>query len=174
MADTMFSIRKAKLVDYLDIANIHFISWHAAYADLLPPSYIQEKNNLSEKTALWHKLLSHPKVEVWIAYDDSENNLGFIGYFVDDNDYEITTLYVLPEYHRLGVGTALMTTSLQYLSDTNVNAHFCLWVLATNLNAISFYKNFGFIPSGEDSEESYEDNRIVDIKMIKKISNAKN
>ncbi|WP_367107383.1 GNAT family N-acetyltransferase [uncultured Psychrobacter sp.] len=163
----MFFVRKASSHDYLDIANIHFTSWHAAYADVLPESYVQQKNDLSEKIIMWQKLLSHPSVLVWIAYDDNHNNLGFIGYFATADNYEITTLYVLPEYHSLGIGTALIDVSLQYLLNTNANAHFYLWVLKTNLNAINFYEKLGFVANGENSEELYESTRIIDIKMMK-------
>ena len=48
----MFFIRKANPEDYADIANIHFKSWHAAYLDLLPVSYIHDKNNLCNKTKM--------------------------------------------------------------------------------------------------------------------------
>lgn len=164
----MFFVRKAKPLDYIDIANIHFTSWHATYSDLLPASYVQQKNNLSDKITLWQKLLSHPNVLVWLAYDSSYNNLGFVGYFTNNNNsYEITTLYVLPKYHGLGIGTALMNTSLQALSESNIHAHFHLWVLASNSNAINFYKKLGFVANAEECEELYESTKIIDIKMVK-------
>lgn len=164
----MFFIRKANLEDFADIASIHFKSWHAAYLNLLPESYLNNENKLLEKTKMWQELIAHPDVIVWIAYDTSNNSLGFIGYFANSDIYEITTLYVLPDYHGLGIGTKLMNTSLQDLLNANINAHFCLWVLETNVAAIDFYKKLGFIFSGENSEECYEGTKIVDIEMIRK------
>lgn len=164
----MFFIRKANLEDFADIASIHFKSWQAAYLGLLPETYINNKNNLFEKTKMWQQLIAHPDVIVWIAYDANHNSLGFIGYFADNNNYEITTLYVLPDYHGLGIGTKLMKMSLQDISESNSNAHFCLWVLDTNVTAINFYKKLGFKYSGEDNQECYEGTQIIDIKMIRK------
>lgn len=165
----MFCIRKAHSKDFADIAHIHCKSWHDAYLNLLPKSYINNKNNLSEKTKMWQELINHPDVIIWIAYDANHESLGFIGYFTKNNSYEITTLYVLSEYHGRGIGTELMKRSLQAILSFNINANFYLWVLEDNAPAIHFYKKFGFVCNGEKSEEDYKDTQIVDIKMIKKM-----
>ena len=166
----MFFIRKAQSEDFADIANIHFKSWHDAYLGLLPELYINNKNNLNEKIKMWQELINHPDVIIWIAYDANHKSVGFIGYFTKNNSYEITTLYVLSEYHGRGIGSTLMKTSLQAILGFNINANFCLWVLGDNAPAIHFYKKFGFVCNGEKSEEDYKDTQIVDIKMIRKIS----
>jgi len=169
----MFLIRKADQDDFLDIANIHFTSWHAAYLELLPESYINKKNNLSEKVKMWQEIISHPNVTVWIASDSSNNDdnkhnsVGFIGCFNKGNEYEITTLYVLPEYQHLGIGTQLMNTALSDILTITHNPSLHLWVLKDNISAIQFYKKQGFVVSGEISETLYEDTKIVDIKMIR-------
>ncbi|WP_333954687.1 GNAT family N-acetyltransferase [Psychrobacter sp. S4(2024)] len=164
----MFCIRKAHSKDFADIAHIHCKSWHDAYLNLLPKSYINNKNNLIEKTKMWQEVITHPDVIIWIAYDANHKSLGFIGYFTKNNSYEITTLYVLSEYHGLGIGSKLMKRSLQAILSFNINANFYLWVLEDNASAIHFYKKFGFVYDGEKSEEHYKDIQIVDIKMIKK------
>ena len=164
----MFCIRKAHSKDFADIVHIHCKSWHDAYLNLLPKSYINNKNNLIEKTKMWQEVITHPDVIIWIAYDANHKSLGFIGYFTKNNSYEITTLYVLSEYHGLGIGSKLMKRSLQAILSFNINANFYLWVLEDNASAIHFYKKFGFVYDGEKSEEHYKDIQIVDIKMIKK------
>ncbi|MFC6381989.1 GNAT family N-acetyltransferase [Psychrobacter glacincola] len=164
----MFCVRKAHSKDFADIAHIHCKSWHDAYLNLLPKSYINNKNNLIEKTKMWQEVITHPDVIIWIAYDANHKSLGFIGYFTKNNTYEITTLYVLSEYHGRGIGTELMNISLQAILASQTTAHFYLWVLENNVSAIHFYKKFGFVCNGEKSEEDYKDTQIVDIKMIKK------
>lgn len=164
----MYFVRRGNLDDFTDIANMHFESWGAAYLGLLPESYISNKNNLFEKTEMWQALIVHHDVVVWVAHDTNHKSLGFIGYFNKNNSYEITTLYVLPEYQRLGIGTELMKTSLQDILESNINTHFYLWVLESNTAAIDFYKKFDFVYTGDNSEECYEGTKITDIKMVRK------
>ena len=167
----MFSIQKADTKDCLVIADIHFTSWNAAYTGLLPECYIRKENSLARKITLWQEIIVNPDVTVWIAYDSSDeknqHSVGFIGYFNTGNDYEITTLYVLPEYHGLGIGSELMDTALNNVSASNGKAKLHLWVLETNSTAIRFYQKHGFIANGVSSEESFAGSRIVDIKMVK-------
>ena len=169
----MYCIRKADKSDSLDIANIHFTSWGATYAKLLPESYISQNNDLVAKTEMWQELIAHPDVTVWVAYENKDDNrsVGFIGYYNKGDDYEITTLYVLPDYQNLGIGSQLMTAALTTISASNFiincSSNLSLWVLENNLPAINFYRKFGFVSSGESSEESCEGGKIVDIKMVK-------
>lgn len=165
----MFFIRQANPEDSIDIANIHFQSWHATYSDLLPASYVANQNVLFEKKKMWQEVIAHPNVIVWIAFDTNLYPVGFIGYFTKGNCYEITTLYVLHEYQSLGVGTKLMNVSLQTILTSRINASFYLWVLATNTAAIHFYKKFGFVCNGERSQEHYKSIQIIDIKMVKNV-----
>ena len=166
----MFSVRKADKEDYLYIAHIHYTSWGAAYADLLPAAYINQNNNLAEKIDMWQKIIVHPDVSVWLAYEsnsEKQNSLGFIGYFNKGNDFEITTIYVLPECQGSGIGSQLMQAALQEILKSEDNPKLSLWVLENNAAAIRFYKSQGFIASGERIEELFEDTKIVDIQMIK-------
>ncbi|MEZ7501637.1 GNAT family N-acetyltransferase [Psychrobacter sp. Arc29] len=162
----MFFIRKAVQKDCSDIAKVHVHSWHDTYLDLLPISYINEMNNLAKKTAMWEQILRQPEVEVWVA-QDGNTIVGFIGYYSQNNLYEITTLYILPTYQHQGMGSALMKVSLQDITAANAAARFHLWVLDTNTNAINFYEKHGFEQSAERHEEIYENTKIIDIKMIK-------
>ena len=173
----MYCTQKADKKDSLDIANIHFTSWSATYAKLLPESYIRQNNNLAAKIEMWQELIAHPDVTVWQAYDNknSDSSVGFISYYNKGVDYDITTLYILPDYQSLGIGSQLMTGALTNIVESNCDANdrfnLSLWVLKTNVAAINFYKKFGFIPNGESSEASFEGNKIVDIKMIKAFEN---
>ncbi|WP_296193844.1 MULTISPECIES: GNAT family N-acetyltransferase [unclassified Psychrobacter] len=108
----MFFIRKANQNDVSDIAHIHFTSWQATYVYLLPKTYTDKENNLSQKVAMWEKIISSSSVNTWIAYDAENNSVGFISYFTKDRECEITTLYILPQYQGLGLGTKLMNSAI--------------------------------------------------------------
>ena len=108
----MFFIRKANQNDVSDIAHIHFTSWQATYVYLLPKTYTDKENNLSQKVEMWEKIISSSSVNTWIAYDAENNSVGFISYFTKDRECEITTLYILPQYQGLGLGTKLMNSAI--------------------------------------------------------------
>lgn len=163
----MFFIRKANQNDVSDIAHIHFTSWHATYADLLPKAYRDKENNLSQKLAMWEKIISSSSVNTWIAYDAENNSIGFISYFTKDRECEITTLYILPQYQGLGLGSKLMYAAIDDISQYDRCSALSLWVLKTNLPAINFYEKFDFKSDGQCDEELHEDTKIIDIRMVK-------
>lgn len=163
----MFFIRKANQNDVSDVAHIHFTSWHAAYADLLPKAYRDKENNLSQKVEMWGKVILSSGVSTWIAYDADNTSVGFISYFTKDGECEITTLYILPQYQGLRLGTKLMNAAIDDISQYDKCSTLSLWVLKTNLTAISFYEKIGFKSDGKHSEELYEDTKIIDIRMVK-------
>ena len=67
----------------------------------------------------------------WISFFDM-NRMG-----------EIHEIFVLPEYRRRGIGTALMIKAIIYIKSRGLNKA-GLWVGETNYNAIKFYRKFGF------------------------------
>ncbi len=78
--------------------------------------------------------------------------LGYASYTQD----LIANLYVLPQFQRRGVGTAL----LEHVLRDRPNG-ISLWVFEQNVEAISFYERSGFETvtrtSGEDNEEGLPD-----------------
>ena len=170
----MSTIRQANNNDGLAIANIHLISWKATYAELLPVTYINKQANLAAKVKMWQEVIAHPNSRTWVARDkDCEHSLGFISCFNKDDEWEITTLYILPNYQGQGIGSELINSALNHVLATTSRAKLYLWVLATNVKAIDFYQQHGFIASAESSEEWYEGSKIVDIKMVRSLPDSK-
>ena len=60
-----------------------------------------------------------------------------------------------------------MNAALIDASQCNSRSSLSLWVLKTNLSAISFYGKFGFESDGQCDEELYEETKIIDIRMVK-------
>ena len=82
---------------------------------------------------------------------DGDRVVGFVGYgtWRDDPEHvgEVYALYVLKEYHGLGVGRRLMDAALEEL---RAYPQVCLWVLKANSRAIRFYEKCGFRATGEE------------------------
>ena len=166
----MLFVRRAEQENYLDIAIIHFASWKSAHENLFPESYVNAENMLSAKIKMWKNILLHPKITVLIAYSTHENKdkiVGFISYFNIGRHYEITTLYVLPEYHKSGIGTQLMEDASKDILQATPNPRLSFWILKENTTTIRVATEYGFEFSGETSEVSYEGLTITDVKMVK-------
>jgi putative acetyltransferase len=90
--------------------------------------------------------------EVWVAAAEAlEGFCAFRPGWVDH-------LYIRPECHRRGLGTALLGKAMA------VNTHLQLWAFQRNINAIRFYRTRGFRVIRE-TDGSRNDEREPDMLM---------
>lgn len=104
---------------------------------------IQEYN----KIALHHSVSE--KSTTFLAFNDNVP-IGLAGaYFEELTERSfICSLWVSPKYRRNGIGMKIVTTVSDWLSERGANSVFA-WVANSNLKAIAFYKQTGFISTGE-------------------------
>lgn len=76
-------------------------------------------------------------------------------------DIEILTFAVLPEYHRKGIGTSLLT-ALQNFAIQQKKKHIFLEVKATNIAAKSLYLKNEFIQTGLRKNYYHEQGKSFD------------
>lgn len=77
---------------------------------------------------------------VLVAYHRKKKKL--VGFCRGSREHaEIRSLYVLPAYQRLGVGSALLADAIRLIGIEN---HVSLQVVRYNYDAITFYERFGF------------------------------
>lgn len=97
-------------------------------------------------------MIQDPKVRNWLAENESNEIIGYIGCYKDNDEKKGGFgIYVLPKYQGYGVGKALMDKGLEWLSDTE---HISIGVYKFNEKAIEWYKKLGFQFTGE-SEDFY-------------------
>lgn len=84
-----------------------------------------------------------PSIELWVAVNNSDTVLGFLGI----EDKKIEMLFVDPEIHRMGVGSALL--------DFAVKRKDCIFVDVNeqNIQARNFYRKYGFIETGRMEQD---------------------
>lgn len=82
-----------------------------------------------------------------IVATDADKPIGFIAYKQD----WISHLYILPDHHKNGIGTELLSYA------TKAYPYLQLWTFQRNAQARSFYEKHGFITTtftnGEGNEE---------------------
>ena len=78
---------------------------------------------------------------VLVAEEEHE----IVGYgALDAGNYEVEAIFVLPSYTGQGVGRALLGA----LESLAVGLNLVNLQLSASLNAVSFYRNAGYVPSG--------------------------
>jgi GNAT superfamily N-acetyltransferase len=117
-------IRRATPGDVAEVARLH----RQVRAACLP--YLPDLHSPADVLAYFRDRV-FPTGEVWVAGADALD--GFCAFRAGWVDH----LYIRPERHRLGIGTALLGQAMA------VNARLRLWTFQRNLGAIAFYRARG-------------------------------
>lgn len=121
-------IRPARPTESEVIVEIHERTALIAYAHIFPGQPFPRDETISR----WR---SFPG-QILVAEQAGEI-VGFIAF----DETELQALYVLPKYHRQGIGQRLLQAA---------GAVACLWVLKENYAARRFYEACGFRVDGEE------------------------
>ena len=99
---------------------------------------------IKRRQAQQQTINSDPLVHLWIA-KEAERIIGFCLAKKEETQNRIQAIYVLPEYQGRGIGKQLLQTALEWLGSQQ---EIVLNVASYNHQAITFYRSFGFVPSG--------------------------
>lgn len=154
-------VRQAKADDATAIAVVHVRSWQAAYQGLMPQDFLDGLTP-DQRQAGWERRLTEaawPRTGTLVAEVDN-HVVGFAHFGpTRDNDEnptttgEITSIYLVPEVWGRGVGTRLITTSLDTLACAGYEQA-SLWVLDSNIRAQRFYQRHGFSCDGAVKQDA--------------------
>lgn len=146
--DTLFSIGRIDIEDAQDAAVI------ARKARKSTVAHIPELHTPAEDLEFYTQAILESEGSVY------EIDGRVIGLILWNEDW-INHLYVLPEFHRQGIGTALLTVALDSMQSEVVQ----LWTFQANTAAIAFYETRGFAivesTDGSRNEDSMPDHRLV-------------
>jgi ribosomal protein S18 acetylase RimI-like enzyme len=139
-------VRPADIADAEAIARVHVATWRAAYAGLVPDTYLVSMTEM-RLAGQWRALLARaqPRDTVLVA-ERSGRLVGFgscgpARFRALDYGGEVYTLYVDPDWQDRGLGRALLTGLFSALNDRGVAAAM-LWVLSGNPSRF-FYEALG-------------------------------
>jgi RimJ/RimL family protein N-acetyltransferase len=149
-------VRPAGIEDVAEIAEIHVRSWQAAYAGLIPQSYLDSLTP-ADREPRWARAIQNGNASrggTLLVTDDGDRVVGF-AWICESRDAdsaagdvgEVRAIYLVPDAWGTGAGRALMTAALGRLTELGYQQA-TLWVLASNARARRFYAAAGFQPDG--------------------------
>ena len=154
-------VRKAELLDALDLAKIHVETWQCAYRGQVPDDYL-DGLSIEKRCQTWKDNLSKQDSNICTYVAEVAGVLaGFcsVGKSRDDDADEemgeLMGIYVGPQFINQGVGSTLMQKGLDYLKECDFTS-VTLWVLTTNQQARSFYEHKGWVADGSIKVEPRE------------------
>jgi ribosomal protein S18 acetylase RimI-like enzyme len=135
------------------VRHVQQSTWLATYpnAELgITKEDIEARFHASSEEAIKRRQTQHqrinsdPLVHLWVA-KEAERIVGFCLAKKEGPQNRIQAIYVLPEYQGTGIGKRLLQTASDWLGSQQ---EIVLNVASYNHQAITFYKKFGFVPSG--------------------------
>lgn len=159
--ENLIKIRKATINDAKTVAEIRYKTWQVAYKDLLPESVLNdfdlEKETkkrieyINNNTGLLglYVAIYNDEVVGFSIINDAEKTETTKPYIKECG--EVYAIYVLPKYHKLGIGYALMNNNKNVFSKLGYKK-FVLWCLKGNEKAAKFYERQGGVAIGEEQK----------------------
>lgn len=136
----MIMIRLATSEDAEQKGRVHYNSWIETYTGLMNDAFL---NNMSAEKCISFAR-KYPENTLVAIINNEIVGFASFGQCMDHGmeEYgEIIAIYVLKDYQKQGIGKMLMEACLKKLDYYD---KYSLWVLNTNVNAISFYKKVWF------------------------------
>ena len=144
---TVVNLRMASLEDADAIGRIHVETWRNTYAGMLPGDLLVGMS-LDRQRRMWRRMLRSGET-VMVADDPRYGIIGFGSYGPNRSERgefsgEVYTLYLLPDFHGLGIGRGLLEAVFGALTREG-HTTALIWVLATNPSRF-FYAAMGGKP----------------------------
>ncbi len=86
---------------------------------------------------------SYPNGHFFVAIDDNERVVGYIGTYVVIDEFSVTDVAVLKEYRRQGIGNMLVAAACENAEKCDAKL-ITLEVRTSNATAIKIYEENGF------------------------------
>lgn len=166
-------IRKANINDTKDIADVNLNTWCISYKGIVPDEMIKKRLNQRDNyIKRLENRINNGELFYVAVFDDRIVGMMSIGESTN-NDYpnvgEILTLYLLNEYHGLGIGKKLLRYGFRELVKLGYqNAIICC--LKENPTC-KFYEHMGGVKVGKTFFEKFNyklEENIYFYKDIKK------
>jgi GNAT superfamily N-acetyltransferase len=146
---SIFHVREARQNDFEGIAKVRVDTWRVAYKGIVPDDFLESLSyqRIAER---WREIFwedKSPGMATFVAENEREDIVGIAVCGPEQNDDpvyrgEIYILYVLPRYHRQGIGHALVAACVQHLVQQLVVETLLIWTIAESPYR-RFYESLG-------------------------------
>jgi ribosomal protein S18 acetylase RimI-like enzyme len=139
--------------DARGITTVLYKAWLATYPnedlgvtiedieDSYRDSFTKENIQKSEE-----KLRNIPANQKRVIAKDGDLIIGMATMVRNNDNNQLRTIYVLPEYHRSGIGTMLWNAVKDFIDESKDTI---VQVADYNQQAINFYEKLGFVDTGK-------------------------
>lgn len=135
------------MIKQLSINNLGIISdlahqiWPIAYKEMLTEEQISYMLSRMYDLQILEK--AYLGGDTFYTYNFNKEDLGYIHLCAKDSELKLEKIYVLPSYHKTGIGAKLIDFCIEYASTNNFSAIY-LHVNREN-PSVNFYLKKGFI-----------------------------
>ncbi|HEX8085521.1 MAG TPA: GNAT family N-acetyltransferase [Solirubrobacteraceae bacterium] len=149
-------VREARPGDGEALARVHERGWTITHAAIADPSWITSRP-FAERVAEWEGFACGKGAPMWVAEEDGLI-LGVIaaGQVRDDDappaTGEVYALYVDPDRHREGIGSALLKRAVEEMRAAGYERA-SLWTFGESEQATAFYVKHGWRADGAEKRE---------------------
>jgi RimJ/RimL family protein N-acetyltransferase len=171
-------VRAAQVEDVAQIADVHVRSWQAAYAGLMPQSYLDSLSP-AQRVPGWTRTIQDRDASrggTLVATENGDRVVGFAHIrecrdddCAPDRVGEVWAIYLEPRVWGTGAGRALMTAALGLLTELGY-LQVTLWVLDGNARARRFYEAAGFHPDGAVKEDDRSGFALCEVRYRKELA----
>ncbi|MET9657957.1 GNAT family N-acetyltransferase [Streptomyces sp. NPDC006510] len=157
-------VRDMTVEDCEAVARVRVRGWQAAYAGLVPQSYLDDMDLAEDAERRRSSFTGGSTIVNMVAERPGHGVIGWACYgpYRENGRRlargELYALYVAPEQIGTGSGRALMAEILTRTAAEGF-PDLALWVLKENTPARRFYERAGFRPDG--AEESFEADGVL-------------
>ena len=161
--------REATTQDAGLISHIYATSWRRAYRGLIAQHYLDRlpEDYWVPSIRSW---LESGRLEGLLVYDDRQPVGCAIYGRGRDEDHgswgEIVSIYLLPEFTRRGLGSALLEECLRRLREEGYT-RFYLWAIDGNAPADAFYRRHGFHVTGDHIAYAIGGQSVRDLRYVR-------
>jgi Acetyltransferases len=159
-------IRLMKSEEAEDVSHIYAKSWKSAYKGIVPQTYLDSIPELR-----WAPIILKSTADSYVLLEDGKLiGTSSIGPSRDETMGgwgEIVSIYLLPEYFRMGYGKSLFTFDVNELYNRGFRKIF-LWVLEKNRAAGAFYEKMGFAKDGAKVFAEIGGENLAEVRYVNK------